>query len=71
MDQRTRRLEKALASGAELKRRLMQDIIMSATKNEMHSSKSPITLKNRLVDNSRITRKPDVNGTENRFRNAR
>jgi|GEM_PF-660158 len=67
IDQRTRRLVKTRAFGAESKRRLMQDIMMSATKNEMHSSRSPIKLKNRLVENNRITRKPNVTGFENRF----
>ena len=42
MDHRTRRLVNARSLDAELKRRLMQDIMMSATKNEMHSSRSPI-----------------------------
>ena len=71
IDQRTRRLAKVCALEAELKRRLIQDIIMSATKNEMHSSKSPITLKNRLVENSKMPRKPNVTEIENRLRNAR
>ena len=44
--------------------------MMSATKNEMHSSRSLIKLKNRLVENSRIARKPNVAGFENRFRKA-
>ena len=70
IDQRTRRLVKTRAFGAESKRRLMQDIMMSATKNEMHSSRSPIKLKNRLVENNRIARKPNVTGFENRFRKA-
>lgn len=70
IDQRISRLVKTRAFGAESKRRLMQDIMMSATKNEMHSSRSPITLKNRLVENNRIARKPNVNGFENRFRKA-
>lgn len=70
MDHNTRRLVNARSLEAELKRRLMQDIIMSATKNEMHSSRSPIQLKNRLVENNRITRKPNVNDFENRFRKA-
>lgn len=70
MDHSTRRLVNARSPDAELKRRLMQDIIMSATKNEMHSSRSPIQLKNRLVENNRIARKPNVNGFENRFRKA-
>ena len=48
----------------------MQDIMMNATKNEMHSSRSPIKLKNRLVENNRIARKPNVTGFENRFRKA-
>ena len=48
----------------------MQDIMMSATKNEMHSSRSPIKLRNRLVENNRIAGKPNVNGFENRFRKA-
>lgn len=70
IDQRTRRLVKARAFGADPKRRLMQDIMTSATKNEMHSSRSPIKLKNKLVENNRIARKPNVNGFENRFRKA-
>lgn len=70
IDQRTRRLVKARAFGADPKRRLIQDIMMSATKNEMHRSRSPIKLKNRLVENNRITTKPNVNSFENRFRKA-
>lgn len=63
-------LLKARAFGADPKRRLIQDIMMSATKNEMHRSRSPIKLKNRLVENNRITTKPNVNSFENRFRKA-
>lgn len=69
MDHRTRRLVNARSLDAELKRRLMQDIMMSATKNEMHSSITDI-IENRLVENNRIARKPNVTDIENRFRKA-
>ena len=51
---------KARAFGADPIRRLIQDIMMSATKND---AQKQITdkIENRLVENNRITRKPNVN----------